>query len=329
MRIPHNGLENQTKKYYAKRIISVFCIFPLVILIVNCNEYYLQNASVLSNRKMPTITTSLEDNRIFDIEVSGGYSGKRPAEYTQGRHTDYVSSNGKFDYNCASDTNCNGSLNNVPYSGDNITLQPSQWNATLQLSFVPFYKKTELKVYRLRILGEAQYGKSENSEYLNFKFGPTFSSIGKRFAVHPKILLGYSKIEAKYQALIRHETEHILLFSDSSYYTYTWEPDSGEIKSYRFYTEFGATFEFPFNKTFSLLTDLSGTYQFLFEYPSGEYIYLAYAEFSPAIKIIASKYLTILSGISIPYNPDMNNQFPIQGFVKAHLTIGPYWGKKN
>lgn len=324
MKIPHNGLGNQTKKYYAKRIITFFCILSSVVLNVNCNEYYLQNASVLSNRKMPTITTSLGDYRIIDIEVSGGYSGKKPAEYTQGTHTDYVSSNGRFDCDCASDTNRNDSTNNVPYSGDNITLQPTQWNATLQLSFVPFYKKTELKVYRLRILGEAQYGNSENSEYLNFKFGPTFSSIGRRFAIHPKILLGYSKIEAKYQALIRSENEQFLLLNDSSC-TYTWVPDSGEINSYRFYTEFGATFEFPFNKTFSLLTDLSGTYQFLFEYPSGKYIYLAYAEFSPAIKISASKYLTILSGISIPYNRDMNEQYPIQGFVKAHLSIGPYW----
>ena len=314
---------------YTKHCNCKYVLLTIVLWLTNCDKYYLQEATVITSRKAPTITTSLGDYRVMDIEVSGSYSGKKTVEYSQGSHTDSVSSNGKFDYECASDPNCNSSqVNNVPYSGENIALHSSQWNAIVQLSLVPFYKKTESKIYRLRILAEAQCGKVNNRGYQNFKFGPTFSSIGNRFAVHPKILLGYSKINVKYQGLIRHETEHLMLFSDN-YYTYTWEPDSGSIDSYRFFTEFGATLELPLNRTISILTDVSGTYQYLFECPSDEYIYLAYVEFSPAIKVNVSKYLTLLSGISIPYNPDMVIQLPIQCFAKMHFSVGPYWGKRK
>jgi hypothetical protein len=304
--------------------ITIGCLF------VNCDTFYLQNTTVLTSRKSPTITTSLKDHRVIDIEVTGSYSDKRPAEYTQGKHTAYISSNGYFDWECASDTNCNDSLvNNVPFSGDNVALNTNQWNANIQLSLIPFYKKTEFHVFRLRLLGEAQYGKTGNREYLNFKFGPTFSSIGKKFSIHPKILMGYSKINLKYQGLIRREIEHAILFSDSSYYTYTWEPDTGKLESYRFFAEFGATFEVPLNRTFSVIADLCGTYQNLFEYPRGEYRYLAYAEISPAIQINILPQLAILTGISIPYNPDMSKQLPIQCFGKIHSSVGPFWGRKK
>jgi hypothetical protein len=308
-----------------------FIIAALIFIITGCNEYYLQEATVITNRKMPTITTSQRENRLIDIEVSGAYSGQKNAAYTQGKHTEFVSNNGKFDYECASDPNCMDTLiNNVPYTGENIRFSSNQWNANVQLSFIPFYKKTRSKTHKLRILTEAQFGADKNNNvYLNFKFGPTYSSIGNRFAIHPKFLTGYSKTDIKYQALIRQENENILFFSDSSYYTYSWKPDSGSFEAYRFFIESGATFEFPLNENFSILTDVSGTYQYLFEYPSGEYFYLAYAEISPSFKISVSKNITIISGISVPYNPDMHIQLPIQGFAKMHFSVGPTWGRKN
>jgi hypothetical protein len=290
----------------------------------------LQKASVLTGRKSPTITTSLNDNRIFDVEISGSYTRNDETEYSQGMHTEYVSSDGDFDYQCASDTNCNDSLvNNVPYAGDNISLRTNQWNARIQFSIIPFYKETNLRTYRLRLMAEAQLGKLEGIDLYSFKFGPIFSSIGNRIAIHPKILLGYSRVEGKYYSLIRHEIKHVFLFSDSSYYTYEWEPDSGDFATYKFLTEMGATFEIILNKTFSIFADISGTYQYLFEYPNGEYNYLGYAEFSPGVKINALNNVAFLTGVSLPYNPDMTKQLPVQCFAKAHASIGPFWGRNK
>jgi len=299
----------------------------VLLLFSSCNQYYLQKASVLTGRKSPTITTTLNDNRIFDVEISGSYTRNDEAEYTQGMHTEYVSSNGDFDYECASDTNCNDSLvNNVPYAGDNISLRTNPWNARIQLSFVPFYKEGDLWTHRLRLMAEAQYGQLEGIDLFSFKFGPTFSFIGNRIGIHPKILLGYSRVEGEYHSFIRHEIEHIILFSDSSYYTYEWEPDSGTFGSYKFLTEMGATVECILNKTFSIFADISGTYQYLFEYPSGEYNYLGYAEISPGIKMNALKNVAFLIGFSLPYNPEMRKhllkqQLPTQSKTNVRDII--------
>lgn len=304
-----------SKRKFAYRVL----ILIVTILLANCDKYYLQKASVLTGRKSPTIITSLNDDRFFDAEFSGSYTGNRIAEYTKGSHTEHVSGDGNFDYECASDTNCNDSLvNNVPYTGDNISLNTNRWNARIQLSITPFYRVADLNKYRLRILAEAQYGQIDGISLFNFKYGSTFSSIGNQIAIHPKILVGYSRVKGEYRGLIR----------NSSYHTYTWEPDSSSFDSYRYCIEMGATLEIILNKTFSIFSDISGTYQYLFEYPNREYINLGYAEFSPGVKVNTLNNVAFITGVSLPYNPDMTKQLPIQCFAKLHASVGPYLGKK-
>jgi hypothetical protein len=173
------------------------------------------------------------------------------------------------------------------------------------------------------LLAEAQYGRGNSVDYWDFKFGPTFSIIRDDFAIHPKIIVGYSKADVTYYGLIKTKHEHWFLFTDSTYDTYTWEPESGSVSSYRIFYEGGATIEWPINKTFSFLTDINITYQSFFKY-GGDYINVLYPEFSPAIKLSASNNLTIITGFSLPYNPDMKVQLPLQFFTKMHFSVGPY-----
>lgn len=310
-----------------KNSVTRYLALIAFLFLIGCNEYYLQHASVLTTRKVPTITTSQNDNRWIDIEVSGAYSRNKTASITQGKHTEYVSADGEFDYECASNPDCNDTLvNNIPFPGDNVKIKSTQWNANFQLSLTPLYIKKPLKAFRLRFLAEAQYGRGNNTEFWDFKFGPVFSYIKDDFAIHPKIILGYSKADIKYYGLIKREIEHWMLFTDSSYYTYTWEPESGSENQFRAFYEGGATIEWRMNKTFSILTDISCTYQYLFNY-HGEYINVFYPEFSPAIKLSASKHLTIITGLSLSYNPDMKAQLPSLYFTKMHLSVGPSWGR--
>ncbi len=306
-----------------KKYVSRYFFLTALLFITGCNEYYLQHASILTIRKAPTITTTQRNNGFIDIEISGAYSREKTATYNQGNHTEYVSADGEFDYDCASNPDCNDTLvNNIPFRGDNIEIRTTQWNANLQLSLVPFYLKKKYKTYRLRILAEAQYGRYGNTDFWNFKFGPTCSFIRDHFAIHPKIILGYSIVDGKYYELIKSKVEHGGLFFDSTYYTYTWRADSGAFyNSRRICIESGATIEWRMNETFSILSDISFTYQHLFTY-DGDVINMDYTEFSPAIKLSASKYLTIIAGVSLPHNFSMNSQLPIQGFSKIHFSAG-------
>jgi len=308
--------------------IARYFFLTAFLFLTGCNEYFLQNASVLTNRKVPTITTSQKHNGWVDIEVSGAYSRKRTASITQGNHTEFVSADGNFDYDCASNPDCNDTLvNNIPFRGDNVKIHTTQWKANFQLSLIPLYIQRPLKTFKFRLLVEAQYGRGKIADFWDFKFGPTFSIIRDDFAIHPKIIVGYSKADVKYHGLIRNEIEHWELFSDN-YYTYTWEPESGSVNSYRIFYEGGATIEWPVNKIFSFITDINITYQSFFRY-HGEAINVIYPELSPAIKLSASDYLTIITGFSLPYNPDMKVQLPLQYFTKMHFSIGPYLDKEN
>ena len=310
--------------FNSRNRIARYFFLTTFLFLTGCNEYYLQNASVFTNRKVPTITTSQEYNGWMDIEVSGAYSRKKTASITQGKHTEFVSADGKFDYDCASDPDCNDTLvNNIPFPGDNVKINTTQWKANFQLSLIPLYIQRPLKTFKIRLLAEAQYGRGNSVDYWDFKFGPTFSIIRDDFAIHPKIIVGYSKADVTYYGLIKTKHEHWFLFTDSTYDTYTWEPESGSVSSYRIFYEGGATIEWPINKTFSFLTDINITYQSFFKY-GGDYINVLYPEFSPAIKLSASNNLTIITGFSLPYNPDMKVQLPLQFFTKMHFSVGPY-----
>ena len=166
-------------------------------------------------------------------------------------------------------------------------------------------------------MSELQIGYLENDFYLNYKIGPAFSSIGETGAVHPKILFGFSRIVAEYDALWR---------SQSAYSSSRLHSDSGACDAYRFYTEFGATFEFRLTGRFSLFTDVSGTLQYLFDHGAGDYTYLRYAEFSPGLKVDLADFSRIISGVSIPYNQEMSVQMPKQVFLKLQTSFGPSWG---
>jgi hypothetical protein len=175
--------------------------------------------------------------------------------------------------------------------------------------------------YRLRIVSEAQYGLDAKGSSLALKFGPTFSSIGKRLAIHPKLLVGFSQTKVDYQSIIEIRP---LLFGDTQ-----WSADSGSLRSSRFVGEWGATFELILNNALSLLTDVSSTYQSLFEFNRSERYYQSYAEFSPGIKIAAPQKLAFLAGLSIPYNPQMSRQLPIQYFAQINTSIAASGKGKN
>lgn len=285
------------------------------LLLSNCNVYYLQNATVLTDRKTPTITTNVGENRLIDLGLSASYSDKRAAKFTQGAPADSV-------------------YRNTMDDTGNVKLCSNYWNVNLQAAVAVFYKKSENKRQRLRFLTDLQAGQFENmfsgnkQMFLDFKFGPTYSLEWKKFATHPRILTGVSRINAKYDVLVG-DVAFMKSLQDSPYSDYYWTKDSGEVDSYGYFIEAGNTFELFLNKYISLLTDLSGTFEYLFEYPGDNNVYvtLSYLEISPAVKINLSKSFTIVSGISVPYNPDYNVQLPCQFFMRVFTSVGPLWGK--
>lgn len=296
-----------------------------VTLIPGCATYYLQNSSVLVNRKLPTITTSDGGKNLIQVAVSGSYVHPGIARYTLGEHTGYVSSDGTFDYTRKTESDGYDSVvNNVPYKGENVHVKTSRWNANLQFSLVPFYRHTLTQTYRLQLLSEFQYSNFENSSFRNYKFGPTFSFISEQFALHPKIQFGYSKVKADYSMLLRSESWNPFLAETSS--QFSWSADSGYVNRYRFFIEFGATLEFPLGKIISILTDLSGTYQYLFSYDAN-YVHLSYAEISPAIKLSLGRNVSLITGIALPLNPDMTRQLSAQYFMKMAFYAVPAWNK--
>jgi hypothetical protein len=308
------------------KLLLAFVVAGLFLtLIPGCGTCFLQNSSVLVNRKLPTITTSDGDNNLLQVAVSGSYVNPGTARYTLDEHTEYVSSDGTFDYTRKTNSiGYDSAVNNVPYEGENIHVKTSRWNANLQLSLVAFYRKTLEKTYRLQFLSEFQYSNFENASFRNYKFGPTFSLISKQFAFHPKIQFGYSKVIADYSLLMRMELWNS--FQSETKAQYSWSADSGHVNRYRFFIEFGATAEFPFGKFFSMLTDLSGTYQYLFSY-DGNYVHLSYVEFSPAVKISLGKNISLITGIALPLNPDMTRQLSPQYFMKMAFYAVPAWNK--